>query len=54
MPRMGSWLARGGVALAVFGTAAIGYEAWLLVLPFAVAMLAFDEARKAFVRWQER
>ena len=28
---------------AVFGTAAIGYEAWLVVLPFAVAMLALDE-----------
>jgi sodium/potassium-transporting ATPase subunit alpha len=38
---------------AVFGTAAIGYEAWLVVLPFAVAMLALDEARKAFVRWRE-
>ena len=37
---------------AVFGTAAIGYEAWLVVLPFAVAMLALD-ARKAFVRWRE-
>jgi magnesium-transporting ATPase (P-type) len=39
---------------AVFGTAAIGYEAWLGVLPFAVAMLACEEARKAFVRWRER
>ena len=39
---------------AVFGTAAIGYGAWLAVLPFAVAMLAFDEAQKAFVRWRER
>jgi calcium-translocating P-type ATPase len=37
----------------VFGTAAIGYQAWLAVLPFAVAMLAFEEARKAFVRWRE-
>ena len=37
---------------AVFGTAAIGYEAWLVVLPFAAAMLALDEAQKAFVRWR--
>jgi magnesium-transporting ATPase (P-type) len=42
------------VGNAVFGTAAIGYEAWLVVVPFAVAMLALDEARKAFVRWRER
>ncbi len=41
------------VGNAVFGTAPIGYEAWLVVLPFAVAMLALDEARKAFVRWRE-
>ena len=39
---------------AVFGTAAIGYEAWLVVLPFAVAMLAVEEAQKAYVRWRER
>ena len=37
---------------AVFGTAAIGHGAWLVVLPFAVAMLALDEAQKAFVRWR--
>jgi sodium/potassium-transporting ATPase subunit alpha len=39
---------------AVFGTAGIGYEAWLVVLPFAVAMLALEEAQKVFVRWRER
>jgi calcium-translocating P-type ATPase len=39
---------------AVFGTAAIGYEAWLVVLPFAVAMLALEEANKAFLRWREK
>jgi magnesium-transporting ATPase (P-type) len=38
----------------VFGTAAIEYQAWLIVLPFAAAMLALEEARKAFVRWRER
>jgi len=35
---------------ALFGTAPIGYEAWLVVVPFAVAMLALDETRKAFIR----
>jgi calcium-translocating P-type ATPase len=35
---------------AVFGTAAIGHEAWLVVLPFAVGMLAVEEIRKALVR----
>ena len=39
---------------ALFGTAAVGYETWLRVLPFAAAMLAVDETRKAFVRWRER
>jgi calcium-translocating P-type ATPase len=38
----------------MFGTAPIGYEAWLVVLPFAVGMLALEETRKAFVRWRER
>jgi calcium-translocating P-type ATPase len=39
---------------AMFGTAPIGYEAWLVVLPFAVTMLVLDEARKALVRRRER
>jgi sodium/potassium-transporting ATPase subunit alpha len=39
---------------ALFGTAAIGYEAWIVVVPFAATMLALDEARKAFVRWRDR
>jgi magnesium-transporting ATPase (P-type) len=39
---------------AMFGTAPIGYEAWLFLLLFAVAMLLLEEARKAFVRWRER
>ena len=34
----------------IFGTAAIAYQSWLVVLPFAVAMLAFEEARKAIAR----
>ena len=38
---------------AVFGTAPIGHEVWLVLLPFAVAMLALDEAQKAFARWRE-
>ena len=39
---------------AMFGTAPIGYETWLVVLPFAVGMLALEETRKAVVRWRER
>jgi calcium-translocating P-type ATPase len=39
---------------AMFGTAPIGYKAWLVVLPFAVAMLVLEEARKALVRGRER
>jgi magnesium-transporting ATPase (P-type) len=35
---------------AIFGTAPIGWTAWLVVLPFAIAMLGLEEARKAFVR----
>ncbi len=38
---------------AVFGTAPIGYEAWLMVVPLAAAMLGLAEAHKALVRWQE-
>jgi magnesium-transporting ATPase (P-type) len=39
---------------AMFGTAPLGYQAWLVILPFATAMLALEEARKAFVRRRER
>ncbi len=35
---------------AVFGTAPLGWSAWLMVLPFAGAMLALEEIRKAVVR----
>jgi calcium-translocating P-type ATPase len=34
----------------LFGTAPLGVAAWLGVLPFAMVMLAFEEARKAIVR----
>ena len=34
----------------VFGTAAVAPEVWLFVLPFALAMLGLEEARKAWVR----
>jgi sodium/potassium-transporting ATPase subunit alpha len=34
----------------LFGTAAIGWHAWLIVLPFAATMLILEEGRKAFVR----
>jgi magnesium-transporting ATPase (P-type) len=35
---------------ALFGTAPIGWSAWLVVLPFAAGMLTLEEARKAIVR----
>jgi magnesium-transporting ATPase (P-type) len=35
---------------AVFGTAPLAASAWLFVLPFALGMLALEEARKAVVR----
>jgi hypothetical protein len=35
---------------AVFGTAPIGWEVWLFVVPFAVAMLVLEELRKYRVR----
>jgi hypothetical protein len=38
---------------ATLGTAPIGYEAWMVALPFLTAMLLLEEARKAFVRWRE-
>ncbi|MBI4990006.1 MAG: cation-transporting P-type ATPase [Rhodocyclales bacterium] len=37
----GNWL---------FGTAPIGWEAWLFALPFAALMWGLDEARKAWLR----
>jgi calcium-translocating P-type ATPase len=38
---------------AAFGTAPIGWGAWLVVVPFAMTMLLLEEARKAFVRSRE-
>jgi magnesium-transporting ATPase (P-type) len=37
----------------IFGTAPIGYEVWLVVLPLAAAMLVLEEMRKAIVRSRE-
>lgn len=34
----------------VFGTSPIERETWLFMVPFAVAMLIFEETRKRFVR----
>ena len=34
----------------LFGTAPISWGAWLIVLPFAIAMLAIEEVRKALIR----
>jgi calcium-translocating P-type ATPase len=39
---------------AMFGTLPLGFEAWLVVLPFALAMLMLEEVRKAVVRRRER
>ncbi|HET9359693.1 MAG TPA: cation-transporting P-type ATPase [Vicinamibacterales bacterium] len=38
----------------IFGTAPVGYEVWLVVLPLAAAMLILEEIRKASVRSRER
>jgi magnesium-transporting ATPase (P-type) len=35
---------------ALFGTAPIGADVWAFMLPFAAAMLALEEARKALSR----
>jgi magnesium-transporting ATPase (P-type) len=42
------------VGHAVFGTEAIPFSAWLIVVPFGVAMLLLEEARKAIARAQVR
>jgi magnesium-transporting ATPase (P-type) len=34
----------------VFGTAALGYRAWLVMLPFMALMMLVEEGRKAIVR----
>jgi sodium/potassium-transporting ATPase subunit alpha len=34
----------------LFGTAPLDWRAWLFVLPFAIAMLLLEEARKSFMR----
>lgn len=36
----------------IFGCAPIGWDVWLLCLPFAFAMLALEEARKGWVRFR--
>jgi sodium/potassium-transporting ATPase subunit alpha len=38
----------------LFGSAPIGWEVWLYALPFAFAMLALEEGRKALLRRRER
>lgn len=42
------------VGHAIFGTAPIGIEAWLFVVPFALAMLGAEEFRKWVVRTTRR
>jgi magnesium-transporting ATPase (P-type) len=36
----------------LFGTAPIGLDAWVAIIPFALVMLVAEEARKAVVRWR--
>ncbi len=43
-----------GAGNAVFGTAPLAWETWLMVLPFAAAMLLAEELRKWIVRRRER
>ena len=38
---------------AIFGTAPIGVDVWLLILPCAMAMIVFEEGRKAVARWRD-
>ena len=37
---------------ALFGTAPLGFDVWLLVLPLALLMGLLEEIRKALIRWQ--
>jgi magnesium-transporting ATPase (P-type) len=37
----------------LFGTAPLGFAAWLVVLPFAMATVVLEEARKAIIRTRE-
>jgi len=41
------------VGNALFGTSPIGLAAWIVVLPFALAMLALEELRRGIVRWRD-
>jgi hypothetical protein len=42
----------------LFGTAPIGLDVWLFVIPFAVGMLMLEEFRKyyarRFINWPQR
>jgi magnesium-transporting ATPase (P-type) len=42
-----------GLGQVLLGTAPIPFSAWMFVLPFGLAMLLLEEARKALVRWRE-
>jgi magnesium-transporting ATPase (P-type) len=35
---------------ALFGTAPVGLEVWLFIIPFGIGMLLLEEGRKALVR----
>jgi len=38
---------------ALFGTAPLGVEVWLSIVPFGIGMLLLEELRKAVVRWRK-
>ena len=38
---------------ALFGTAPLGIEVWLFIVPFGIGMLLLEELRKAVVRWRK-
>jgi hypothetical protein len=65
LPIFGNWLITAGIVIeivaivligytslgnALFGTAPIEPGAWLVVVPFAIAMLLLEEARKGLMR----
>jgi magnesium-transporting ATPase (P-type) len=34
----------------IFGTAPVGLDVWLILIPFSIALLAAEELRKVYVR----
>jgi sodium/potassium-transporting ATPase subunit alpha len=38
----------------IFGTAPLGFDVWLILIPFSIALLAADEIRKLFIRHRQQ